>query len=215
MGEVGRNQGRWKLLGTERWLTAHYENPRGESNLFSQTAFSSLFFWPISNALTLMSTNIEAFNCLTDTGSSGFVKQFMYCTVCVCFFFNYLLFIKPAAHFFSIYHGDSVAAEKKFWLKLFSKKNNTFFFLFILLLMGLIHSSFGQHREFTNFSRSRLKFSENNDCSWHSFVISSVLIWVCCFDNRRFNVQFTTDIFALDIGYYFGMTLQLFFILFV
>lgn len=78
----------------------------------------------------LFSTNIEAFNCLTDTGSSGFVKQFMYCTVCVCFFLNYLLFIKPAAHFFSIYHGDSVAAEKKFWLKLFSKKNNTFFLIY-------------------------------------------------------------------------------------
>lgn len=57
MGEVGRNQGRWKLLGTEKWLTAHYENPRRESNLFSRTSFCIFFFHP------QMSTNAKAFSC--------------------------------------------------------------------------------------------------------------------------------------------------------
>lgn len=43
MREVGRNQGRWKLLGSEKWLTAHYKNPRREPNSFSHSFFPRVF----------------------------------------------------------------------------------------------------------------------------------------------------------------------------
>lgn len=67
MREVGKNQGRWKLLGSEKWLTAHYENPRREPNLFSHSFYCvSWSFSPfeIHRTQTQMCTNMSAFSYL-------------------------------------------------------------------------------------------------------------------------------------------------------
>lgn len=188
MGEVGRNQGRWKLLGTEKWLTAHYENSREESNLFIRTAFSSLVFSTVSNTLKQLSLTLEAV---------GLSKVYVSVSICCLYWYEQW-------HIIYNYQVDSVADEERFGLKFFSKINQNIFFCWWILIF--LDSSLGQNTEFDHFSRSSLEFSENNFHLWNSFVIWSAFIWVCYFDARRkFNIFspcqkpfFTADIFAVD-----------------
>lgn len=135
MGEVGRNQGRWKLLGAEKWLTAHYENPRG--SLTCAAALLPLFYSPGSHAPNIDAnvTNIEGFNCVI---SAHFLLHQMYVYV---FWLSARFKNNSFFFFFFFLHQDGAAAEMAIWLKLFCQTNDK--------LMDMKHSSLGQAAEFT------------------------------------------------------------------
>lgn len=156
MREVGRNQGRWKLLGTEKWLTAHYENPRREPNLFMQTIFCIFFFFfPQSQEQWKVCPLILR----------HFINQALYSNKVNVNLYKNLQFLYYTTHSEFFYHQlilSNMSGDLAFLL------DSILNWFIILVIVEQIKVSWKHWRIFLcNFTRNAL-----------------ILIWVKCFTDR-------------------------------